>query len=111
MTGSLNLNSPILDRAIATRLDAARANNTDRLKETAAQLEGIFVRQLFAAMRETVPTDGITHGGAGEEMFTAMMHEHIADELPSRWDRGIGAQVLAELRRTEGTPSQSPERP
>lgn len=79
-------------------LDAARqAREVRRMREAAVQLEGMFVRQLFAAMRETVPQDGPTHGGPGEEMFTAMLHEHVADALPARWDRGIAAQVAAQV--------------
>lgn len=74
-----------------------------RLAESAKQLEGMFVRQLFAAMRETVPQDGLTHGGAGEEMFTALLHEHVADDLPTQWDRGLASQVVRAMR--ESTPS------
>ncbi|MBL8982503.1 MAG: flagellar biosynthesis protein FlgJ, partial [Gemmatimonadetes bacterium] len=40
-----------------------------RLADAVRQLEGVFVEQLFKAMRETVPTDGLTSGGAGEQMF------------------------------------------
>lgn len=69
------------------------ANREGTLRDSAVQLEGMFVRQLFAAMRETVPQDGAFNGGAGEEMFTALMHEHIADALPASWDRGLAAQV------------------
>ena len=50
-----------------------------KLRETAGQLEGLFVQQLFKAMRETVPTgDGIVSGGAGEDMFTGLMDQHLA---------------------------------
>jgi Rod binding domain-containing protein len=81
------------------------ATEAARLRATAVQLEGLFVRQLFAAMRETVPTDGMMHGGAGEEMFTAMMHEHLADEVPAGWDRGLTAQLIATLQRAGSPPS------
>jgi Rod binding domain-containing protein len=68
------------------------------LAQSAQQLEGLFVRQLFAAMRETIPQDGALSDGAGEAMFTAMMHEHLADLAPARWDNGIGAQIASEFR-------------
>ena len=82
----------------ATRVAPSAANDsadTRRLRDAASQLEGLFVRQLFAAMRDTVPTGGPLSGGAGEEMFTAMLHEHLADAVPARWDRGIAASVTA----------------
>ncbi|MHB1297444.1 MAG: rod-binding protein [Gemmatimonadaceae bacterium] len=59
----------------------------DRLAAGTGALDGMFARQLFAAMRETVPEGGLTGGGAGEEMFTAMLHEHVADALPAQWER------------------------
>jgi flagellar protein FlgJ len=68
-----------------------------RLRKAAQQLEGVFVQQLFKAMRETVPSDGILDGGTGEEMFTGMMDEHIAAELPGKWEHGLGAAVYRQL--------------
>ena len=58
-----------------------------RLRAVAKQLEGVFVQELFKAMRETVPKDGFTDGGAGESLFTGMMDERIAMHVPERWDR------------------------
>jgi flagellar protein FlgJ len=69
-----------------------------RLRKAAQQLEGVFVQQLFKAMRETVPSDGMLDGGTGEEMFTGMMDEHIAAELPAKWENGLGAAVYRQLR-------------
>ncbi|MBI1809965.1 MAG: chemotaxis protein chel, partial [Gemmatimonadetes bacterium] len=50
----------------ATGATDPRASDLDRLRKTAKQLEGVFVQQLFKAMRETVPKDGVTGGGSGE---------------------------------------------
>lgn len=69
-----------------------------RLKKSARQLEGVFVLQLFKAMRETVPEDGALDGGAGEQMFTGMMDEKLADELPGQWHHGIGEGLIRQLR-------------
>jgi Rod binding domain-containing protein len=48
-------------------------------------------------MRETVPTDGLTSGGAGEEMFTSLFDEHLATVLPSQWKHGLGEAVVKQL--------------
>ena len=69
-----------------------------RLRAVTKQLEGVFVQQLFKAMRETVPQDGFTDGGAGEEIFTGMMDEKIATHVPEHWDRGIGESLYRQLR-------------
>ena len=69
-----------------------------RLRGVAAQLEGVFVEQLFKAMRETVPDGGIASGGAGEEMFSGLMDQHLAAEAPKQWHDGLGDALYRQLR-------------
>jgi flagellar protein FlgJ len=56
-----------------------------RLKKTALQLEGVFVQRLFAAMRDTVPTDGEMAPSSAESTFTGMMDEEMAEQVPNQW--------------------------
>ncbi len=79
-------------------LNTSRPDRDARLQQVVEQLQGVFVEQLFKAMRETVPTDGLTNGGAGEAMFSGMLDQHLADALPSQWDRGIGESLYRQLR-------------
>ena len=81
-----------------------RSTDDVRLQRVARQLEGVFVQQLFKAMRDTVPQDGVVDGGSGEQMFTSMMDESLADQLPGQWHHGIGEGLLRQLR---GALSQS----
>jgi peptidoglycan hydrolase FlgJ len=89
---------------------------TDRkLRETARQLEGLFVQQLFKAMRDTVPQqDGIVSANAGEDMFTGLMDQHLAAETPSQWEGGLAESVYRQLRgriaATTPQPSSSTDR-
>ena len=69
-----------------------------RLRGATKQLEGVFVQELFKAMRETVPQDGLTNGGAGEDIFTGLMDEKIAAHVPEQWERGIGESLYRQLR-------------
>lgn len=92
------MTAPIPPLGASAAAVAARAGGDQaKLREAAQALEGMFVRQLFSAMRATVPSEGLTHGGAGEEMFTAMLDEHFADALPGQWARGITGSLLREL--------------
>ncbi|MCE2901260.1 MAG: rod-binding protein [Gemmatimonas sp.] len=69
------------------------------LRESARQLEGVFVQQLYKAMRETVPQgEGIVSGGAGEDMFTGLMDQHLAAETPSHWGGGLSEALYRQLR-------------
>lgn len=70
-----------------------------RLRETAIQLEGMFVTQLYQAMRTTVPDDGLIAGGSGEAMFTSLMDEHLAAETPKGWNgHGLAEALVRQLR-------------
>ncbi|MEP6836178.1 MAG: rod-binding protein [Gemmatimonas sp.] len=77
-----------------------------KLRKAAADLQGLFVSQMFKAMRETVPTDeGIVSGGSGEEIFTGLMDEHLAAETPSHWGGGISEALYRQL--SKGLPAAS----
>ncbi len=83
--------------AVPARADVERRDAD--LKKVAKQLEGVFVQQLFKAMRETVPQEeGIVSGGAGEEIFTSLMDEHLAAETPNQWNGGLGEALYRQLR-------------
>jgi flagellar protein FlgJ len=68
------------------------------LRGVARQLEGVFVEHLFRAMRDTVPEGGLTDGGSGEEIFTGMLDQQLADSLAAGWDRGLGTAIYRQLR-------------
>ena len=77
-----------------------------KLRKAAADLEGLFVAQMFKAMRETVPQDeGIVSGGSGEEIFTGLMDEHLAAETPTHWGGGISEALYRQL--SKGLPAAS----
>ena len=74
------------------------------LHKTAQDLEGLFVQQLFKAMRATVPEgEGIVSGGAGEDIFTGLLDEHLAAETPRQWESGVAAALYRQLRGIQGS--------
>ncbi|BAH37343.1 MAG TPA: hypothetical protein DGD08_00960 [Gemmatimonas aurantiaca] len=75
------------------------ADADTKLRETAKQLEGLFVQQLFKVMRQTVPQqEGFVSGGAGEDMFTGLMDEHLAAETPNQLGSGLSEALYRQLR-------------
>ena len=83
------------------------AKDTALLK-TAQDLEGLFVQQLFKAMRETVPEgEGIVSGGAGEDIFTGLLDEHLAAETPRQWESGVAAALYRQLAPASRTTNTS----
>ena len=79
----------------------ARAQSDEaRLKKTAKQLEGVFVEQLYKAMRETVPEgEGAVGAGTGEDMFTGLMDQKLAAETPTQWAHGLADAAYRQLRK------------
>jgi flagellar protein FlgJ len=70
-----------------------------KLKKTAQQLEGVFVEQLFKAMRETVPQgQGEFDASSGEDMFTGLMDQHLAADTPTQWAHGLASAAYHQLR-------------
>ena len=92
---------PLRDTAPAGAAQSASAapGEDPKLRKVAQQMEGVFVQELYKAMRATVPqNDGVVGGGAGEEMFTGLMDQHLATETPHAWGRGLGEAIYAHLR-------------
>jgi flagellar protein FlgJ len=89
---------------------AANATTEQKLRGTAQQLQGVFVEQLFKAMRDTVPQDGVFSGGQGEEMFRGLLDQHMSEIVPTHW---TGVHSLGEtiVRQLSQRASQSPAAP
>ena len=71
--------------ALPTNTTPASSDDS-RLKKTALQLEGLFVQRLFAAMRDTVPDDGIVAQSNGESTFTSLLDEKLSEKVPEQWN-------------------------
>ena len=80
---------------------AKDATPEEKLRGTAKQLQGVFVEQLFKAMRATVPDDGLFSGGQGEEMFRDLMDQHVSESAPERWTgpHSLGETIVRQLSR------------
>ena len=77
-----------------------RAADEKALKQSAEALGGLFVQRLFRAMRAGVPTDGLVGRGAGEDMFSSMVDQRIAEDV-ARTDSGphdLSASLFDALR-------------
>jgi flagellar protein FlgJ len=88
-------------RAVSGPMPLAAPKESDdaRLKKTAQQLEGVFVEQLYKAMRETVPQgEGVVDGGSGADMFKGLMDQRLAAETPTQWAHGLAAAAYRQLR-------------
>lgn len=76
-----------------------KAAQRAKLRTLAHQFEGVFLDQLFQAMRRTVPEGGFIEKAPGEDMFTSLMDEKIADVAAQRMQRGLGEALYRQLAR------------
>ena len=85
----------------------AGVDEAARLRHVARELEGVFVQEMFKAMRASVPEAGPFGGGAGEEMFTAMLDGEIATRAPARWERGLAEALYRQLAGPAGVETET----
>jgi flagellar protein FlgJ len=69
-----------------------------KLHKVSTQLEGVFVQEMYKSMRATVADAGPFGGGAGEEMFTGLLDEHIAADTPVKWKHGLSESIFRQLK-------------
>jgi flagellar protein FlgJ len=76
-----------------------------RLRKSAFQMEGMFVQRLFAAMRDTVPDGGMMDKSNGEETFTSLLDEKVAEQVPSQFsgEHSLANALYNQLRARLGT--------
>lgn len=101
MTTRVPSSVPAMPVLPLSRAAAPAPNSADaRLRKTALQLEGVFVQRLFAAMRETVPDDGILPQDGAQQTFSEMLDEKVAERAPGQWSgsHSIADALYRQLR-------------
>jgi Rod binding domain-containing protein len=60
-------------------------------------------------MRATIPKSGLMGGGAAENMYTDMLHQHLSRDLAAGGGIGLSDVLMAQL--TEGFGREPDEKP
>jgi Rod binding domain-containing protein len=83
-----------------TPLGASPARNPQaELRRLCHELEAVFLRQLFSAMRSSVPADDQFAPSQGEEIFTGLLDDRLASDAAEKLDRGVGEVLYRQLSR------------
>lgn len=102
------VSNPSPSSGIAT--GGARAK-TDRYAKTAGKLEAVFVQQMFKAMRESVSRgDGALDESGGEEMFTSLFDQAVADRAPEQLHSSLSAAIVTAMKHRDGSHAAPAER-
>ena len=75
----------------------APRDNRETVRKLAHELEGVFLNQLFQAMRQSVPQGGAIDPAPGQEMFTQIFDERMANESSRRMEHGLGEALYRQL--------------
>ena len=93
------MNVPSVSGAAGPPVDPREAG----MRKAAADMQGLFVQQLYKSMRESVPADGgIVEKSQGEDIFAGLMDERLAADTGTRWHRGLGDAIYRALRQKAG---------
>ncbi len=76
----------------------AAADPHAQLRALARSLEGVFLAQMFQAMRAAVP-EGEAPAAPGQDLFTALLDERLADLAAQRLRGGMGDALYRQLSR------------
>ena len=80
------------------------------VKSAAAELASLFVYQMLAAMRRTVPKSGLLDKGFAHETYLSMFDQEIARHMARRSDLGLTALLQRQLKDADAD-RQLPGRP
>ena len=100
----LSLN-PAASHRSGSRAPSGRAAGSPRqadgdaaLRKACAEMESLFLDQLFREMRKTIPKTGFMHGGHAEEVYTSLLDTQVARELSAAGGIGLAPMLEIQLR-------------
>lgn len=79
--------------------NAIASDREKKLREAAHQLEAVFLNQLLAVMRQTVPQSGLLENSSAEWLFNSMLDEQLSTLAARRSSRGLGEALYRQLSR------------
>ena len=72
-------------------------SDVGRADKASKDYESVFISQFLGSMFSSIPTDSVTGGGAGEEMFRSLMIDQYAKSIENQGGFGMATQMKAEL--------------
>ena len=73
----------------------SQAKEEAKLKQACQQFEELFLTQMMAQMRKTIPKGGMMGGGQQEEMFSGMLDQERAKAMAPGWGHWLGEYAVS----------------
>lgn len=71
----------------------------DKLWKAAKEFEALFMAQMFAQMRKTVPVNPMFGGGKGEDIFRDLLDQQVSTEMVEQKSMGLAEQLYRQFSR------------
>ena len=101
MTGVAEQSAQAVNQATSAA-SAAKTQNQAKMRQACQMFEAMFLNLLWKEMRRTVNKSGLNNGGFGEEMFTGMMDEAVAQASADQGSMGIASMLEKQLGQASG---------
>ena len=77
---------------------AQLARKLEKLQDSCKDFESVFTAKLLNVMRKTVPKNGLIHGGKGEEVFSGLLDDEIAENIADGQGLGLAQMIFDQLK-------------
>ncbi|MBF0286394.1 MAG: rod-binding protein [SAR324 cluster bacterium] len=95
---SLSTNFLLKQNQNLDQLREQKVKHQKELEEVSSQFEALFVNQLLATMRDSVPESELLPNSHGEKMFHSMLDQEYAKMASKSNSLGLGKMVYEELK-------------
>lgn len=89
----------------------AAGSPTERIRQQATELEGVFLNTLMKEMMASIKTDGPFGGGFAEDTWRGIQAEQFADAMAGSGGIGLADAIMSNLLQAQETSSPSPVPP
>ena len=96
------MENPTITSSLQVNLPAAGAYSAPvptNLREASQEFESLFISQMMAAMRSTVPESNLMGSSGGEKIFRQMLDQEYARNVSRGGGFGLGEMLYRELNR------------
>lgn len=77
--------------------NAQNSGDLKKLKETAQEMESIFLNMMFKSMRSGIDTSGLAEKSYGREVFEDMYYDEVAKKMSKGKGTGLAEMVYKDL--------------
>ena len=82
-----------------------------KLRQTAHEVESIFLQQMLKTMRQASPNGKSLLSGTGQRVYQEMMDEHMGRALAKGGGIGLADMLVRDVLRRQGTTKKASSEP